>query len=48
MHLFCIGNHAIYLGINCNSALAIAVPYFQKIQREGESGRRKSISILVY
>ena len=28
--------------------LAIAVPYFQKIQREGESGREKSISILVY
>lgn len=27
--------------------LAIAVPSFQKLQREGESGRRKSISGLV-
>ena len=28
--------------------LAIAVPYFQKIQREGESGRRKSQSVYPY
>lgn len=27
--------------------LAVAVPYFQKLQREGESGRKKSIGTLV-
>ena len=26
--------------------LTIAVPYFQKLQKEGESGRKRSISIL--
>lgn len=28
--------------------LAVAVPYFQKMQREGESGRKKSVGTLVY
>ena len=43
-----IGNYALYLGFNRHTALGIAIPYFQRLQREGESGRRKMNQITRY
>lgn len=37
----CLRYYALYLGIYCNTVIGYALPHFQKLQREGESGRRK-------
>jgi preprotein translocase subunit SecY len=48
MHHLCTWYHAIYFSIYCCSVVTVAVPYFQKLQREGESGRKKINQITRY
>jgi preprotein translocase subunit SecY len=38
---FCFRNHALHFSIYCCSVNGIAIPYLQKIQSDGESGRKK-------
>ena len=44
----CLGNYAYISASIVVQLLGIAVPYFQRMQREGESGRRKINQITRY
>jgi hypothetical protein len=38
---FCFALGIIHFGFYCCSANGIAIPYFKKLQSDGESGRKK-------
>ena len=45
---FCFGNNALYLCIDYFAVARAVVPYFQKLQQEGEEGRKKITQLTRY
>jgi preprotein translocase subunit SecY len=39
--VFCFGNYALYFSSIVVQLMGIAIPYLQKLQSDGESGRKK-------